>query len=59
MDEDEDEAKQDYAAKAERAEELAAQATDIVVRNSLRRMANNYRQLAKFIARNSAKSLTS
>ena len=52
---DRSESKQDYVAKAEEAERLAAQATDIVVRSSLRRQANNYRQLAKFIERNSAR----
>jgi hypothetical protein len=51
------ETKQDYLAKAEDAERLAEQATDVVVRNSLRRQANNYRQLARFIARNLAKSI--
>ena len=53
------EAKQDYLAKAEQAEQLAAQTTDTVDRNSLRRTANNYRQLAKFIERNSGKNPSS
>ena len=53
------EAKQDYLAKAEQAEQLAAQSTDTVDRNSLRRAANNYRQLAKFIERNSGKNPSS
>jgi hypothetical protein len=50
--------KQDYMAKAEEAERLAGEATDTVVRSSLRRQAYNYRQLAKFIERNSAKNLS-
>ena len=49
-----DGSRQDYLAKAEEAERLAAQATDVVERSSLRRQANNYRQLAKFIERNCA-----
>ena len=53
---DRSEPKQDYLAKAEEAERLAAQTTDIVDRNSLQRQANNYRQLAKFIERNSPSS---
>jgi hypothetical protein len=53
---EEAESKQDYLAKAEEAERLAAQETDVVVRSALRRQANNYRQLAIFIERNSAKN---
>jgi len=50
-----EESKQDYWAKAAQAERSAAQTTDIVTRSFLHRMANNYRQLAKFVERNSSK----
>ena len=43
------EPKQDYLAKAEQAEAMAAQTSDIVTRNALLKTARNYRHLAAFI----------
>lgn len=43
------EQRQDYIAKAERAEKEAAKTNDIVDRNSLLKAAKNYRKLAAFI----------
>jgi hypothetical protein len=50
--------KQDYLAKAIAAEALAAQAADIVTRNSWLRIASGYRELATFTKGRSENSLS-
>lgn len=50
--------KQDYLAKAIAAEALAAEAADIVTRNSWLRIASGYRELATFTKGRSENSLS-
>ncbi len=48
---------QDYLAKADDADRLAGQASDIVIRGYWKRLAQRYRRLAVFVKKTSTKGL--